>query len=206
MHGVKNIKRFYDPVRVALASSSNLFLEGIGGILQDGNDIEVSAKVSSYDELTASLSEVKPDFLFLDNNTIDVDIGELVNLITGENSDMQIILLGDEAEIRHPNITYVGEQTGSSELVEVIREKTPNKRSFTVRTNRAKKETCKLTEMELKVTELIENGYNNKEAAKKLGISEKTVKAHLTNIFVKLEIHNRYQLIVYAKQARRKTK
>lgn len=48
--------------------------------------------------------------------------------------------------------------------------------------------------MELKVIELIASGYKNREIANKLSISEKTVKAHLTSIFKKLGLQNRYQL------------
>jgi len=62
----------------------------------------------------------------------------------------------------------------------------------------------KLTKTELKMINFISEGYTNKEVAKKLTISEKTVKAHLTNIFIKLNLKNRYQLIVYSQQINQK--
>ncbi|MDP4177908.1 MAG: LuxR C-terminal-related transcriptional regulator [Bacillota bacterium] len=52
-----------------------------------------------------------------------------------------------------------------------------------------------LTSMEKKVLHLITNAYTNKEIAEKLGITVRTVKAHTTNIYTKLDVKNRMQCI-----------
>ena len=56
-----------------------------------------------------------------------------------------------------------------------------------------------LTRAEIEIIGLIECGFSNKEIAKLLSKSEQTVKYHLTNVYAKLHIKNRYQLIVYVK-------
>jgi len=61
-----------------------------------------------------------------------------------------------------------------------------------------KNRTAHLSEKEKEVVNVISQGYTNKEAAKKLHISEPTVKTHLNHIFRKLEIRNRAQLVTYA--------
>jgi PAS domain S-box-containing protein len=52
-----------------------------------------------------------------------------------------------------------------------------------------------LTGRELETIQCIINGYGNKEIAKALGIAERTVKTHLTNIYAKLQVANKVQLL-----------
>jgi len=60
-----------------------------------------------------------------------------------------------------------------------------------------------LTRRERQICALITDGASNKEIAKTLAISERTVKAHLTSIFHKVGVSNRLQLAIYAMQTRR---
>jgi len=55
-----------------------------------------------------------------------------------------------------------------------------------------------LTARELEVVNLITEGCTNKDIAKSFGISEETVKRHLTNIFNKLGVGNRLELALFA--------
>jgi NarL family two-component system response regulator LiaR len=55
-----------------------------------------------------------------------------------------------------------------------------------------------LTEREQEVTRLVAMGLNNREIAKELFISEKTVKTHISNILGKLQLEHRTQLAIYA--------
>src|SRR5699024_8155641 len=56
-----------------------------------------------------------------------------------------------------------------------------------------------LTERESQVLHMVGLGYTNKEIAKKLYISEHTIKKHITSILSKLDIRNRKDLIIYIK-------
>ena len=58
--------------------------------------------------------------------------------------------------------------------------------------------TSGLTERELEVLELLSIGLTNKEIAKKLFLSEKTVKNHLNNIFKKINVTDRTNAALYA--------
>lgn len=53
-----------------------------------------------------------------------------------------------------------------------------------------------LTEREYEIAVFVASGLTNKQIADKLFLSVRTVKAHLENIFKKLKIHNRVQLVV----------
>ena len=55
-----------------------------------------------------------------------------------------------------------------------------------------------LTEREMEVLRLVARGSNNREIARDLFISEKTVKTHVSNILGKLDLEQRTQLVIYA--------
>ena len=55
-----------------------------------------------------------------------------------------------------------------------------------------------MTRRELEVLKLLATGNYNKEIAEELGISERTVKNHVSNIFKKIEVTDRTQAAVFA--------
>lgn len=67
---------------------------------------------------------------------------------------------------------------------------------------RKSKRVDKLTPREIEIMKEIATGIENDEIAKKFFISEVTVKNHVANMFSKLAIKSRYQLVVYAYQNR----
>ena len=65
----------------------------------------------------------------------------------------------------------------------------------------ASESTAQLTERQIDVLRQLSQGSTNKEIANRLGISEKTVKAHVTAIFKMLDVSNRTQAVTVARQA-----
>ena len=53
-----------------------------------------------------------------------------------------------------------------------------------------------LTSRELEILERLSRGWSNKRIAEDLGIEPNTVRVHLSNIYPKLNLHNRYEAIV----------
>ena len=66
------------------------------------------------------------------------------------------------------------------------------------RSDRQQVPTPRLTDRELEVLKLVAQGLNNREIAKRLFISENTVKNHVRNILEKLQLHSRMEAVVYA--------
>src|SRR2546427_568032 len=64
----------------------------------------------------------------------------------------------------------------------------------------------RLTQRERQISGLIAIGSSNKEIADRLSITERTVKAHLTNIFQKLQLSSRVHLAIHALQLNSPTK
>ena len=61
--------------------------------------------------------------------------------------------------------------------------------------------TAELTPRERAVLEAIADGLDNSEIASALGLSEKTVRNHITHVFDKIQVQHRYQAIVRARDA-----
>lgn len=59
-----------------------------------------------------------------------------------------------------------------------------------------------LTEREMEVLQLISEGYSNVEIGEKLFVSENTIKTHVSNLFVKLDVKRRTQAVTRAKELR----
>ena len=68
-----------------------------------------------------------------------------------------------------------------------------------MRSKRSK--SASLTRREREIVELIAGGRDNAQIAARLGLSEKTVRNHITSIFAKLEVESRAQAIVMARKA-----
>ena len=70
------------------------------------------------------------------------------------------------------------------------------------RTDRQQVPSPRLTDRELEVLKLVAQGLNNREIAKRLFISENTVKNHVRNILEKLHLHSRMEAVIYAVRER----
>ncbi|MFC4874306.1 helix-turn-helix transcriptional regulator [Negadavirga shengliensis] len=96
---------------------------------------------------------------------------------------------------------WVATQLARPRVEKVIVEKEvfiPQPEDFTV--NEAELEKLNLTPREYEVLQLITKGYSNADIADRLFLSVSTVKTHVSNIFVKLDVKSRTQTIEKAKR------
>jgi DNA-binding NarL/FixJ family response regulator len=189
--------------QLVLASGSRFFLEGMTFILKMQENLKIVAQASDSTEIVKYVTVFKPDFLFLDNRTLKLNFANLSSLIDGESPNTKVILFGHrDRNDRSSNIIYLTKETDALELLEILeaaKDNNPNKG-----TPGEENQKIKLTKTESRVVNLVKTGLANKEIAKKLSIGEGTVKAHLRKIFMKLNLQNRYQLILYARRIRYK--
>lgn len=66
--------------------------------------------------------------------------------------------------------------------------------------NKASLESLRLTEREFQILQLIAKGHNNSDIAKKLFLSLSTIKTHVSNLYSKMNVKNRYKAIAMAKK------
>ncbi|MGE3523591.1 MAG: response regulator transcription factor, partial [Candidatus Dadabacteria bacterium] len=184
--------------KIALVSSSKLFLDGLRKIMEFEADVEVVAEVSDPKAIDGMIRDNAPDYIFVDNREREFDV-DVLTAEEGFNSRVILFTQSGGTEPDTEKIIHVNFETTTSELINIIKnggsKKTPVRN-----TSLNELEFRKITKTEFKIIQLIAAGESNKEIARKLGSSEKTVKAHITSIFEKLGLNNRYQLIVYGKR------
>jgi len=188
-------------IKIVLISNSKLFLEGLRKILANEEGIEISGECNRLKELDFMFKESSPEVLFIDNRELKWDIEKLFKGGKYGKNKVKVILFseGVREESKNPDFVTVNHDTTASELISII-ESAREGNNHTVAAVPEDSEIQSLTNTELKIIGLIASGKNNKEISDKLSISEKTVKAHLSNIFQKLNMKNRYQLMVFGKR------
>jgi len=198
-------------IEVMVAFSNMLFSEGITRILENDNTINVKEILAAGSSCTdEKLNAVNPDVVLVDFTTlynafpnhesvnnrrfilIDTECGRdnIVTAILRKN--LKGVLLGDSTP------DQLAKAIKAVVKDEIWIDKTTVKNILYGINALQKDKTAHLSEKEKEVVNLVSKGYTNKEAAKKLHISEPTVKTHLNHIFRKLEIKNRAQLVTYA--------
>lgn len=191
--------------QIVLASGSRFFLDGTQKILESESDMKISAVSSDPDEVRRHIIQIKPNFLFLDNRTLHLNVHSLLNLITEKSSKTRVILFRrrSQDELDFPNLIYLTQETNYSELIEIMRREGTLSQGSVEADTAAKFD---LTIMEWRVIRLIASGFTNRQVATRLLIKEKTVKTHLTHIFIKLNFQNRYELMIYANKLKRRVR
>ena len=208
-----------DRIRVMIADDHELIREGISRILDMENDIDIVYKAKSGIEALEVIKDIKPDVILLDINMGELNGIETLKKIKASGSKTKIIMLTvyDDVEYISQSVNlgangYVLKDSDSDTLIktikivndggsyiqptlatQLIKHMTTEKKSTS-----DKKLLDLLTRRELIVMKEISSGLNNKSISKKLNISEKTVKNHVSSILKKLELQDRTQVAIYA--------
>ena len=191
-------------IKIALISDSKLILNGIRRILEFETGMIVVAEGAGLGDLKKFAREMSPDFIFLDNRESAYDIEKIMRSGEIKRPAIRVIQFteGGTAGEGIPNLINVNHETTSTELVAVIkRGADKNQAPADKKTDETK--SSKITKTESKIIKHIAAGESNKDIAELLSVSEKTVKAHITNIFHKLHLQNRYQLMIYGKRKKK---
>ena len=208
-----------DAIKVMIVDDHELIREGISKILDMENDIEIVFKARSGIEALEVLKEVNPDVILLDINMSELNGIETLKKIKASGSKTKIIMLTvyDDVEYISQSVNlgangYVLKDSDSDTLIKTIKivneggsyiQPTLATQLIKHMTNEKKNTNDKkllelLTRRELIVMKEISSGLNNKSISKKLNISEKTVKNHVSSILKKLELQDRTQVAIYA--------
>ena len=208
-----------DAIKVMIVDDHELIREGISKILDMENDIDIVFKAKSGIEALEVLKDVKPDVILLDINMNELNGIETLKKIKSSGSKTKIIMLTvyDDVEYISQSVNlgangYVLKDSDSDTLIKTI--KIVNEGgsyiqptiatqlikhiTYEKKNTNDKKSLELLTRRELIVMKEISSGLNNKSISKKLNISEKTVKNHVSSILKKLELQDRTQVAIYA--------
>ena len=203
-------------IKVMLADDHVLIREGIRQLLEFDGTIEVIEEVNDGDECLEKLSNVMPDLLLLDINMPNKNGVEVLAEIRKKNLPIKVLMLTVHNEVDYLIKAidigvdgYIVKDSGSSELKKAINSimsgenyiqpnLIPALNKRLVARDSDKDKIDLLTNREIEVLIQVANGMFNKEIANSLGISERTVKNHVSNIFKKIDVNDRTQAAVFA--------
>jgi two-component system response regulator DegU len=206
-------------ISVLIADDHSLIRQGLKQILELETDIAVIAQASNGSEAVQLAKEHNPDIILMDINMPGTNGLQAIKEIKQDKLECKIIVLTihEDREYLFKTLQmgaegYVLKDAEPAVLLEAIRSVNSGKsyiqsnmtmelvKEFNRVTmhEKEKHDDNNLTSREIEVLELIAEGMINKEIAKHLYISEKTVKNHVSNIFRKLNVSDRTQAAIYA--------
>ncbi len=207
-----------DEIRVLIADDHPLIREGLRHVLELDPKIKVVGEVGDGQGAINLARALRPDVILMDLKMPGTSGLEASRVIRREFPDIRILILtvAEDEEmlevIRTGASGYLLKDVEPAELLKAIYNVMEGKPALhPVVTRRLLGELDRLTapkqeedgisaltEREKEVLMLIAQGESNKGIAKKLFISEKTVKNHITSIFRKLRVEDRTQAAIYA--------
>ena len=201
-------------IRIILADDHSVVRQGLRMFLSLDPDLEVIGEAANGQEAIDLARKMKPDVVLMDLLMPVKDGITAIGEIRGEMPEVEVIALTSVLEdasvvgaVKAGAIGYLLKNTQSDELCRAIKaaaagqvQLSPEAASRLMREVRAPDSPETLTERETDVLRLLATGLSNKEIARDLGIGEKTVKTHVSNVLLKLNVRSRTQAALYAAQ------
>ena len=207
-----------NPIRVVIADDHTLFREGLKRLLESEKSIQVIGEASDNREAVQVVARMRPDILILDLKMPSGDAVTTLDEIATESPATKVVILTAFSEEENVLRTAKGRARGyvlkgvsTATLIEALNkvnageiwvdQELPARADFQRLTTSqsvdfvppANETLQALTKRELEIVRLVAEGLSNEEIGKKIFISPKTVKTHLSNIFDKLKVHNRFK-------------
>lgn len=198
-------------IRVLLVDDHVLVRAGLQRLLEQTGEIEVAAVAGRGEDALDLDAELHPDVVLMDvsmpglsgiettRRLCDRRPGASVVMLTASTDRSQVLDALDAGAVG-----YLIKDADPITLVDGLRaaangDAPLDARAAKVLLDRRKRHTPSLTRREAEVLQLVGEGLANKAIARRLGISEKTVKAHLTSVFAQLDVSDRTQAALWAK-------
>lgn len=199
-------------IRILLVDDHSVVRQGLRMFLSLDPDLKVVGEAANGAEGIEQVRKLKPDVVLMDLLMPVMDGITAIQKLRTEFPDVEIIALTSVLEddkvigaVRAGAIGYLLKDTQADELCRAIKaaangqvQLSPQAAARLVREIKAPDGPEKLTERETDVLRLLALGRSNKEIANELVIGEKTVKTHVSNILMKLEMTSRTQAALHA--------
>ena len=195
------------PVRVVIADDHALFRQGLKSMLRLEPSVSIVAEVERVAELVPSLEAARSDVLLLD---LQMDRSTLTDIEGLARRVRVVVVTASEqpgealAALRAGARAVVFKRFALETLMDAVRAVMeghvwmPPALQAQVAAQLMEPPTELLSSREREIVRLVALGLRNAEAAQRLAITEATVKTHLNNVFQKLKIRDRVELVRYA--------
>lgn len=201
-------------IRVVVVDDHMVVRSGLEQLLATTGDIELVGTASNGLEAIDLVAATDPDVVLMDLSMPELDGVEATRRISERFPRSRVLVLtsfSDQTRILDALNAgadgYLLKHAEPEEIANGIRSVhaggsplDPKAARVLLESRRTRRETVSLTDREREVLLLVHGGLANKQIARKLGISERTVKAHLTSIFQRLGVTDRTQAALWASE------
>ena len=200
-------------IRVAIVDDHMVVRSGLQGLLDAEADIEVVGTAADGAD-AVGLLEHSPDVVLMDLSMPGVDGIEATRLVLAEAPETHVVVLTSfvdknriMAALEAGAVGYILKDADAGEVSAAVRAAAaggspldPKVARVVLDESRRPQPATDLSPRELEVLELVEQGMANKQIARRLGIAERTVKAHLTNVFQAIGVTDRTAAALWARE------
>ena len=207
--------------RVLLADDHPTFRRGLGALFESLSEFEVIGEASDGETAVSMTAELKPDVVVMDLNMPVMNGVEATRRIVAHNPDVAVLVLTmldeDESVFAAMRAGARGYVVKGADTDDVLRALSSVARgdvvfgpavagrvlSYLTRPLSARDPRLfpELSDREREVLELVARSLSNTEIARKLVVSPKTVRNHVSNVFTKLQVSDRAEAILRARKA-----
>lgn len=203
-------------IKIVLADDHKIIREGIRQLIEFNEDMEVVAEYSNGRECLENINNIDIDILLLDINMPEINGLELLSELRKNKNNVKVLMLTVHNEVEYivkaTNLGvngYILKDAGFEELKNAIYsvyngdlyiqpKLIPFLNNYLIRKDKDTDIISTLTNREVEVLKLVAVGDSNRDVANALGISERTIKNHISNIFKKIDVSDRTQAAVFA--------
>jgi DNA-binding NarL/FixJ family response regulator len=198
-------------IRVLIVDDHPIVREGVMAVLERERDIEVLEAAATVDEGLRMVATLRPDVVLLDLKLPGIEEGESVQRFAAHGRGIVVFTAYDSDDavfraIRGGARGYLLKGSPAAEIAQAIRQVHAGESYLSPRiaaklvkgVTEPRARSGLLSARERGVLQLVAAGLSNRQIAETLGISERTVKFHVTAIFNKLGAENRAQAVALA--------
>ena len=204
-------------INIMITDDHSMIREGLKNLLELDGDIKVIAEAENGEECLDKLKTFKPDVLLLDINMPKMNGLEVLKALKDRKSKVKVLVLTGHNETEYLMKAvdigingYVLKDSESAELKKAIFTIADGETYIQpslysgsqflkmIQKNEDELKIDALTKREMEVLKEMAVGKFNRDIAKEMKISERTVKNHISSIFKKLEVTDRTQAAVFA--------
>ncbi len=213
-------------IQILIADDHPLFRRGIRWSLEHEHDMIVVGEAEDGPSTIQQVDNLTPDVVLVDINMPEMSGIDVTRILKRRHPRLAVVVLTMHEEdeqlfhaIRVGAAAYATKNIEADELIQVIRRVAHGEyiinenvlsrpfvaarvldqfRELTQMDQAAESIFSPLTPREVEILDCVAQGNSNKEIAKQLGISDQTVKNHITSILRKLAVNDRTQAVIYA--------
>jgi DNA-binding NarL/FixJ family response regulator len=205
-------------IRVAIADDHRVLRVGLEQLLATFDDVELVGAADGGEAAVALCVDERPDVLLLDLSMPDLDGIGVTRALAQASPATKVVIFtsfsdrdGIVGALDAGAVGYLLKDAEPGEILAAIRAAARGEAPLAPRAaaallqarhdrQLAPASVADLTPRELDVLRLVIEGQANKQIARRLGISEKTVKGHLTNVFQRIGVTDRTQAALWAQR------